>query len=230
MRLTIVTAIAVALATAADAAPAHYSLTLAGFPLGLLVVNQSIAGADYDATARFETAGIAGLLDYSFDGEARGLIAGAALTPLHFTATSKSPRALRHTRIDWENGVPSLVAVDPPRGEGVDPATTAGALDPVSALIQLFRSTSAAGACGTEFEVFDGSRSVRLTLGQPLRVDGTITCDGDYLRLGGEPLTPIDPPECPFRLVYREGQGGQANLETIRIPTRFGQAVIARTA
>ncbi len=230
MRLTVLTALVVAFATAAAAAPAHYSLTLAGFPLGVLVVDQAIAGGDYDATARFETTGLAGLLDYSFDGEARGLIAGRSLTPLHFTAKSKSPRALRHTRIDWEDGVPALVAVDPPRDEGVDPATTAGALDPVSALTQLFRNTTADGACGMEIEVFDGSRSVRLTLAQPLRVDGAITCDGTYLRLGGEPLTPIDPPECPFRLSYREGPDGQAVLETIRIPTRFGQAVIARTA
>jgi hypothetical protein len=230
MRLPIFTALALGAATAAVAAPAHYSLTLAGFQIGTLVVDEAIAGPNYDSTARFKTTGLAGILDYSFEGEALGLVAGLALTPVRFTATSQSPRALRHTRIDWEDGAPALVAVDPPRDDAVDPATAAGSLDPVSALIRLLRNTPATGACGAAFEAFDGSRSVRLTLGKPRTADGAITCDGDYLRLGGEPLTPIDPPECPFQLVYREGLDGRAILETIRIPTRFGQAVIAPTA
>jgi hypothetical protein len=112
----------------------------------------------------------------------------------------------------------------------VDPPTAAGALDPVSALTRLLFGTTPGGACGTTFEIFDGSRRVRLTLGAPYLAGGTIVCDGDYLRLGGEPLTPIDPPECPFQLTYRAGPDGQAILEAIRIPTRFGPAVIARTA
>ncbi len=227
MRIPAITALALVAATAAVAAPARYSLTLAGFSIGTLVVDRAIAGPTYDAKARFETTGLAGILDYSFDGQSQGRIAGPALTPDRFTATSRSPRALRHTRIDWENGAPAYVAVDPPRADTVDPGSAAGSLDPVSALIRLFGDN---GACDTAFEVFDGSRRVRLTLGKPRETDGRITCDGDYLRLGGEPLTPIDPPECPFELVYRQGANGRASLETIRIPTRFGQAVIAPVA
>ena len=225
------TALALAAATAAIASPARYSLTLAGFPIGTLVVDQAVAGPNYDATARFKTTGLAGILDYSFEGEAQGLVAGLALDAgsLH----RDEPVAARPPPHPHRLGGRGRPRSSP----SIRLATKRWTLRPLPARSircprspGCLRNTTASGACGTAFEVFDGSRSVRLTLGEPRKAGGTITCDGDYLRLGGEPLTPIDPPECPFQLVYRTAANGQAILATIRIPTRFGQAVIEPAA
>ena len=214
---------------AAAAPPGQLDITLAGFSLGSLTLSIEETGPHYEGAARFKTEGFAGVLNYTFDGTATGSV-GATLRPVHFASTSHSPRALRHTRIDWEGSAPTLVEVNPPRDEMVDPATQAGALDPVTALGLLFRDQPAAKVCATSLKVFDGSRSVRLTLDGPVTSGTTITCAGDYVRLGGDPLTPIDPPECPFEIVYRLTPDGRAVFDHLRIPTRFGEALITRPA
>lgn len=229
MWLGLLTALSVATAAPAFAAPAHYRLTLAGVRLGTLVLDATSAGDAYRASIEFETNGLAGLLDYGLEGSAAGrVLDGHTLVPALFTARSHSPRALRHTRIGWTDGVPSFVVVDPPREEAVDTDAATGALDPASALFRIGRPGPAGDVCGESLEVFDGSRIVRLDLGPPAKSAGGIACDGLYTRIGGEPLTPLDPPECPFRLLYRVAPDGTAVLERIGIPTRFGQALIGR--
>ena len=229
MRRFLLAALAAVAALPADAAPVRYGLTLAGLPLGVLTLDGDRSDDHYEAAVRFESAGLAGLLDYGLEGTAEGLAGrGRDLLPLRFAGASHSPRAVRQTRIEWIDGAPAFVAVDPPRGEAVAPATAAGALDPASALLRLAGPRPAAEACSESVAVFDGSRLVRLTLGAPAPVADGIACDGTYLRLGGEPLTPIDPPECPFRLVYRIAADGRAVLQQIRVPTRFGEALIER--
>ena len=222
----------VAVSSAATAEPAvHFGISLAGFRVGWLTLSGKDDGARYAAYGHFETAGLAGLLNYTFDGKASGTRNGKGTElPESFIATSRSPRAVRETSIAWTNGIPTLISVIPPRVENVDPASEGGALDPVTVLVRLFRQRSAADVCGTEFRIFDGSRSVRLTLGDPVTSDGVITCEGDYLREAGEPFTPIDPPACAFQAIYRRAADGTVTLEEIRIPTRFGQAVLTRSA
>lgn len=229
--LLLVVAIAVAAASPAGAASLRYALTLAGVPLGALTLDSEEADGSYRANVGFRTAGFAGLLDYGLDGTAIGRQdADHGLVPALFTGSSRSPRALRYTRIEWKEGALAFVAVEPPRSETVDASAAAGALDPASALLRVVLPGSPEGVCGASLDVFDGSRAIRLQLGAPTEVAGTIVCDGVYTRLGGEPLTPIDPPECPFQLRYHHTQDGAATLDEIRIPTRFGEAMIERAA
>lgn len=223
---------AVAFASAAFASPAHsvplrYRLTLAGLPLGALTLEAEEGGGSYRSRVAFATTGFAGLLDYALEGTADGRVArGHAIVPRLFTARSQSPRALRHTRIEWTNGMPAFVTVDPPRDGTVDAAAAGDALDPASALFRLGLPGRIGDVCDTHFAVYDGSRIVRLDLGVPARSGEDIVCDGLYTRIGGEPLTPIDPPDCPFRLRYAIAPDGTAILQEVRIPTRFGQALI----
>lgn len=231
MRLALATLLLAAAATPVAAAPLRYALTLAGVPFGTLTIDAEEAGGRYRSALAFEATGLAGFLDYGLEGSAIGR-AGAdhALAPDLFTARSHSPRAIRHTRIDWKDGAPAFVAVDPPRADAVDPAAAAGAVDPATALSALALPHAAGGACGERVEVFDGSRLVRLQLDAATPREGEIVCGGLYTRLGGEPLTPIEPAECPFQLRYGIEPDGRAVLQEIRIPTRFGPASIARVA
>lgn len=151
------------------------------------------------------------------------------LAPIRFTATSQSPRASRQTRVDWDGDAPPFVAVDPPRAGSVEPEAAIGALDPVSALLRL-SGVLPGRACALDLTVFDGSRLARLSLAAPMKAEDGLRCAGVYRRLGGEPLTPVEPAECPFTLVYSLDAKGHPLLEEIRVPTRFGQALIARVS
>lgn len=231
MRLVVLAALAALSADPAFPAQDRFGLSLAGVSLGLLTVGGERSGGDYEAAVAFETRGLAGILDYALDGSATGRqTPEGGLLPQLFTGVSRSPRASRHTRIDWADRGQPFVAVDPPRDAAVDPRKGAGALDPASALLKLDRPGRLDALCGTSLDIFDGSRLVRLTLYPAATgVDGVV-CEGLYTRLGGEPLTPIDPPECPFTLVYRHDPDGSAVLVRIRIPTRFGDASMEKEA
>ena len=150
------------------------------------------------------------------------------MVPASYTATSKSPRALRHTRIGWENGVPVDVSVVPPREIAPEPAEQGGTLDPVSAGFRLFRTAPAGEVCGVTVDVFDGSRRSRLSLAEPAPEGGALVCDGTFARIEGEAHSMADLREFPFRLVFVPNGGGLYRLERIEAPTNFGQAVLSR--
>jgi uncharacterized protein DUF3108 len=226
-------ALACSLALAAVPAPAEeaqFDFSIAGIRVGALTMSSERAGGGYTAASRIDTAGIVGVLaDFFFDGQASGTLAGdGRVVPSRYTATSKSPRALRHTRIDWQKGTPVHVSVEPPRDSAPDPADQGGTLDPVSAGFRLLRSAPPDRICATTVDVFDGSRRSRLKLAAPAKSDAGLVCEGTFARIEGEAHSMADLREFPFRLVFVPNGGGLYRLERIEAPTNFGQAVLTR--
>ena len=169
------------------------------------------------------------LTDFFFDGQASGRLAsGGEVVPQLFTATSKSPRALRKSRIEWKDGTPVKVSVEPPRNSAPDPAEQGGTLDPVSASLRLLRDAPVSEICNTTVMVYDGSRVSRLKVAAPVEKDGRLVCDGAYARLKGEASSMVGAREFPFSITFGRTADGMATLERIEAPTNFGQAVVAR--
>ena len=225
--------LAVALAAGAGkagATEASFDFTIAGIRVGTLVLDADDDGNNYDATARIDTAGVIGMFaDFFFDGSATGTVSGdGTVVPLRYTATSKSPRALRHSLIEWKNGTPVTVSVKPPRSSAPDPADQHGALDPVSAGFRLFRDAPPEDICDTVVYIFDGSRRSRLAFDPPVADGDRLTCAGRYARVEGEPNSIADLREFPFSVVFRRNAEGVAQLQRIEAPTSFGTAVIKR--
>lgn len=68
----------------------------------------------------------------------------------------------------------------------VPPATdTAGALDPVSALLAVLAEAEAQEACGLALRVFDGQRLARVSLTRRQDRSGGLRCAGEFTRLQG---------------------------------------------
>jgi Protein of unknown function (DUF3108) len=232
LRLSCLRPLALALAliagSAARAGESSFDFYIAGIRVGALTLGTAESGGGYSAAGRIDTAGIAGLFGFFFDGEAAGNLGrDGTVVPVRYTATSKSPRALRHTVIDWQNGTPVRVSVEPPRSSAPDPAQQSGTLDPVSASFLLLRDAPVDTICDTTLDVFDGSRRSRLTLAPPVEADGGLACSGTYARLEGEGHTLARRREFPFRIVFRRA-GDLAQLQRIEAPTSFGNAVIER--
>lgn len=226
--------VAPALGSASSAARAAesgaFAFTIAGIRAGTLTMSFDEQGTDYTAKARIDTAGIVGMFaDFFFDGSATGAIAGGGkVVPETYASTSKSPRALRHSKILWKGGVPVSVSVNPPRSTAPDPAAQGGTLDPVSAGLKLFRTGPADLLCNTTVDVFDGSRRSRLKLDTPKVVDKSLVCEGTFARIEGEAHSMAERREFPFKLVFSPASGDLYQLERIEAPTNFGRAVIAR--
>jgi hypothetical protein len=143
-------------------------------------------------------------------------------------ADSKSPRADRHTEIDWQEGTPTRVLVEPPRSTAPDPARQGGTLDPVSASYVVLRDAPPSDICGTTIDVFDGSRRSRLQLAAPVATEDGVACDGAYSRLQGEAHSLSDQREYPFRLFFRPAGADLMALDRIETETRIGLAVVER--
>jgi len=229
-RLLAVGSILAILPLGAAAEQASFGFSIAGIRVGALTMASEQAGSDYTASSRIDTAGVAGIFaDFFFDGRSTGSVGrDGAVVPANYAATSKSPRALRETRIGWEGGVPVSVSVEPPRSSAPEPADQGGTLDPVSAGFKLFRTQPADSVCGSTVDVFDGSRRSRLKLGKPVPEGPNLACAGTFARIEGEAHSMADLQEFPFRLVFESAGDGLYRLERIEAPTNFGQAVIAR--
>lgn len=207
-----------------------FAFTIAGIRAGTLTMSFDEQGTDYTAKARIDTAGVVGMFaDFFFDGTSTGTLGGGGkVIPATYAATSKSPRALRHSKITWKGGVPVSVSVNPPRSSAPDPATQGGTLDPVSAGFRLFRTGPADSLCNTTVDTFDGSRRSRLKLGAPKDAGGRLVCEGSFARIEGEAHSMADLREFPFKLVFGPAADGLYQLDRIEAPTNFGRAVIAR--
>lgn len=231
-KLTSALALGAALASALPAAAeeATFDFKVAGIKIGAMTMDAEQNGSAYTAASRIDTVGLVGVFaDFFFDGTSTGTVTKAGtVVPSRFDATSKSPRALRHTRIDWEKGTPVMVSVEPPRSSAPDPAEQAGTLDPVSAGFRLFRPAPADSVCDTTVDVFDGSRLSRLKLAPPVASGDALVCRGTFARIEGEAHSMADENEFPFTVTFRRDDEGRAQLERIEAPTGFGQAVIAR--
>ena len=169
------------------------------------------------------------MFDFFFDGKATGQRrrrrhGGAG----DYAATSKSPRALRQTRIGWERRRAGQRLGRAAAQSAPDPAKQGGTLDPVSAGFRLFRTAPADAVCDTTVDVFDGSRRSRLRLAEPARDGEALVCAGTFARIEGEAHSMADLREFPFRLVFVPNGGGLYRLERIEAPTNFGQAVLSR--
>jgi hypothetical protein len=220
--------LAAAMALPARAETAAFDFSIAGIRIGALTMEASASGGRYDARSRIETAGIVGVFaDFFFDGTAGGSISDGRVVPGLYAATSKSPRALRKTEIDWENGTPVKVSVEPPRSTAPDPAQQGGTLDPVSAGFRLLRTMPAAEVCDTTVRVFDGSRLSQLEVAKPVASGDILTCAGAFARIEGEAHSMTDLRTFPFELVFRK-IGTDARLERIEAPTNYGRAVLTR--
>jgi hypothetical protein len=217
-------------ASPALAGSSVYDLKLAGVRLGEIRIDAEESGESYRAASRIVSTGLVGAFtDYGFVGEATGrLAADGSIAPERFRATSVSPRAERRTEIDWQGTTPVRVSVVPPRSREPDPARMVGALDPVSAGFALLRDNAPENICDASIEVYDGSRRSRLVLGDPVKGDGTLSCNGTYARLEGEAHSLSSQTEYPFRLVFRPRGDGLMRLDRIETETRFGRAVVAR--
>jgi hypothetical protein len=222
-------ALLLAAALPARAEEAHFDFSIAGIKVGTMTMDSAQSGASYTATSRIDTAGIAGLLNFFFDGTSSGTVTdGGKVVPAKYRAKSKSPRALRDTEIDWKGGTPTRVSVEPPRSTAPEPSQQGGTLDPVSAGFRLFRRVPADEICDTTVVVFDGSRLSQLQLAKPVAEGNDFTCEGAYARVEGESMSMADLRTFPFRLVFRKAGDGEAEIARIEAPTNFGHAVLSR--
>ncbi len=215
---------------AAEPYEAVFDFKIAGIRAGEIAMSGRDEGRSYEANAEVRTAGVVSIFaDFFYDGTAKGgVAANGRVVPDSFVASSKSPRDRRETRIEWEQGTPVFVSVEPPRSSSPEPSKQSGTVDPVSASFALLRDGPSDEICRNSVDVFDGSRRSRITLGTPQTDGENLVCNGSYERLEGEGNSFNTSSSYSFRVVYRKAGAGEARLERIETRTDYGMAALVR--
>ena len=226
--------LALALCAGAQARAASENATfdfyVSGISVGKMSLDTTQTPTSYTARSRIEAAGLIGmLLTFYYDGQSSGQIrADGTVVPGKFQARSKTPRTDRTSSIDWKNGAPARVSVNPPRKTSPDASKQGGTLDPISAGFAILRDRPRDELCDKTLMVYDGSRVSRLRLDPEVDAGDTITCAGNYARIEGEAHTLSNQREFPFELVFSKQPDGMGRLERIETDTSFGRAVLER--
>jgi hypothetical protein len=243
-RLRLLPALAAAL-TAALAAPpapalqlpdeARYRLEIAGLRAGDLVLRARQGAADYAAAARLDSAGIVGLVRPTrFEAEVRGRIHAGGFRPTAYREDVQTPRRTTRTELAWVRGVPELRAGGP-QGEDatapwrLDPASQAGTVDPMTALVQILADVPPEAACRLDLALFDGRRRGRLELFDPVPDGDGLLCTGRYTRVAGysdEDLA--EARSFDIRLRYGPAPGGALRVVAAEARTSIGRARMHR--
>ena len=113
--------------------------------------------------------------------------------------------------------------------QNMDVAALSGMMDPVSAAYALLLDQPVGRACDRVFNVFDGSRHFRISVGKR-QADGAgrWKCTGVYLRVAGySPSQMQKKSRYPFTLFYEE-RNGVMRLMEFRTDSIVGDAVARR--
>lgn len=238
LALTLTSSFAVT-ATNAEAqitpAPEQLYVEYTGSVLFLKVADISLSAAftdeTYSAAATFQSAGLLSWFDDTdIEASTSGYRVEAGLTPYRYEHTNHASNKGRVVGIDFEDGT-AMPDVQPPFGSMGDPAATdeerAGALDPVSALLQIVTAipSGETGRCEGRVPVFDGKARYNLRLNNAgMDTVRTRGWRGEALRCQAfiEPISGYDEGDRPSEDdTNRPVTIWLADIEDVLVPVRF---------
>lgn len=221
-------------AAPARAETVRFDLIVAGITAGQLALSAEESGGAYAVRGSARATGPArALVRKTYDGTARGAVAGGTLRPARYDETETERGGTSTAALRFEGGRPVGIELTPPpepRPWDLDPGAVRGASDPLTVLWAMARPVAAGAACGTRHDIFDGRRLSRLTLSAPEPAgDGALTCAARYERLAGySPEELAERDGARFALRYAPRADGRVELVEMRAPTPLGDAVLRR--
>ena len=163
--------LAAAPASAQQSAPEPVRLNYAGYAGGLALftiqADLDIAPQSYRAQVAFQLTGWVGALFHAASStRVDGRFEGANAVPRELFSSGHVRGQPRVTQIDWLDGSPRVMQLEPPVEKDRDPvpaADQANTIDGLSAMAVLLHQVSTTGRCEASANSFDGRRLTRLS-------------------------------------------------------------------
>lgn len=205
-----------------------FDLSLGALRIGTLKLARQSSADGYAARLTLRSTGLADLVGaVRFDARAEG---GPGPQPRLYEESADTGRRRSQVRIDWTDGRPQVTLYAAEPAETVPPASeTAGALDPVSALVAALAETAPQEACGLALRVFDGQRLAQVSLTRRQDSSGGLICTGEFTRLQGyraQDLAERD--RFPLRLDYTALPSGRMAVTGAEVQTIYGKVRLKR--
>lgn len=206
-----------------------FKVSIAGFPVGTASYSAAVNGKRYEVQGFMGSTGFFGaFLASRYSGAVIGRTNGNSLTPQIFRGRFEQGRRFAEVDIKYSGGRPTAVIRRPERPAqpyDIDYTKVRGALDPISALYFLLRDVTVDKVCTQNFQVFEGSRTSRISMQRSQGDNGTVICNGVYTRLGGfSPDQISERQNFPFQLVFQPTASGLFEVREFRATTFWGVA------
>lgn len=191
-------------AASARAEDASFRANYAGYSHGLNILNLETMMALHPAGYRLEiTYRLGGLIGAFVHGDGStvvdGRFVGEQALPREMFSSGHFRGAARMTQIDWVDGSPKIVQLQPalePDRDPVPPSEQAHTIDTLSAMAALMRRVTDTGRCESAARTFDGHRLSEITArtvgpevleqtGRSVFQGQALRCDFDGRQLGG---------------------------------------------
>ena len=153
--LLAVLAVVLALPAAAQTLQAQLDVSFRGLTGGSIGISARESGGRYSVAAHGRPTGVMGaLVDYSYDGETRGIVSGDRYLSesYHEVELDRGERTVATTT--FRDGRVTGVTFTPPRTPepyDLDPTAQSGVIDTLTALYLLLKPTQPDQACGQQF-------------------------------------------------------------------------------
>ncbi len=213
----------------ADTQQYEFDVLIRGIKAGQLRYEIETKGATYGIHGILESTGLFGLLvKYHFDAQAVGKRFGNQYQPEYYKEVSDTGRRKSEKIIRYQNGIPKVTSKKPQQPHWLDPSTQVNTLDPMTAMAALLSDQSQIDLCNLILPMFDGARSVEITLSGLEKTKNGARCSGVYQRIGG--FTKKEQAEgenFPFTLNY-EIENNLYRVQRFDITTLRGRASFVR--
>ncbi len=123
----------------AQAQQAVFDFSIRGIRAGTLSFAGDVGDGRYSVKGRLESAGLVGLVrTVRYDGQAEGTHRDDRYIPARYVEKADTGKRQSEAVMDYRRGVPQVKVYNPPRapGEGLDPATQGGTVDPLTANVR----------------------------------------------------------------------------------------------
>ena len=144
----------------ASAAQLDYSLHVVGIPVADAALNIDLTEAGYRALLRFQTTGLASVVDHGNLAETvSGGIKGDRPAPQVFSSNGYLHGQQRVVDMIWQGGEPEVTTIAPPNAterQDVPEALRAGTVDQVSLIVLLAELAEHTGRCEGAARSYDG--------------------------------------------------------------------------
>lgn len=212
---------------------ARFALEIRGITVGEL----SFAGVEtpqaYAVSGTVRTTGLAGMLrKMHYDAKVQGGRNSPRFAPARYEQSGGIGSKYSEEVVVWSGGLPRIERQNPPKAprEGAaDPAQQRGTVDTLTAIYATLRDVAPGGECQANLTLYDGRYRMQLRMSAPQRVEGGVTCNGEYIRVAGFSAEEMaERTNFPFALHYAPATGGQMRVERVTMDSLYGSARLVR--
>ena len=211
----------------------EYAVYLGGVRIGKIKMIAESSDKEFKIDASIATSGLASVLSgFQHRSQVRGTVRKGEFRQRAYISVTKTRKRKSEVGIVYSGDRPNLKYYRPerePSDHDLVPSEQTGTLNPTITAYFMLRDATDETLCDQTYEVFDGRRRTRLSIGAAEFKDDEVICDALFARVAGYSPEALDERSgFETRLFYRPAGNGTYRLRKITAETTIGKVNVLR--